>query len=277
MILKECLAYTRQILADKNIDDAPLEGELLLRQALKLNRVQLYQSFGQELNQRQQEALQLLVGRRLKGEPSAYITGHCEFYGLDFYVNKSVLIPRPETEHLVEKLINLAQNHKSPLITDTGTGCGTIAISLALNLPHARIYATDISSPALDIARLNCCKHRVADRIHLLAGNMLAPLPEQVDFIAANLPYVRQSEIESGGFEPILALNGGTDGMEKITRLCHQAASKLRPGGCLLLEIGQGQREVITTLLRSLFPTSGIEVTPDLSGIDRVVTMALPP
>jgi release factor glutamine methyltransferase len=276
MILERSLVQTRQVLADNKIDDASIEGELLLRQALDLDRVQLYQSLEQELSPEQQGTLQLLVERRLKGEPAAYISGHREFYGLDFYVNHEVLIPRPETEHLVDRLLSLAHNQKSPLIADIGTGCGAIAISLAVNLPRATIYATDISAPALKVVRLNCRKHGVVDRVHLLIGDMLSPLPRPVDFIAANLPYVRQSEIDAAGFEPLVALNGGQDGLDRIKQLYQQAAGRLHPGGSLLLEIGQGQSGAVTARLNSLFPTAKIEVTPDLAGIDRVVSMLLP-
>ena len=276
MTLKQTLSRACQVLTTNDINDASLEGELLLRQALKLSRVQLYLESEHELSPEHEEAFWRMIRRRLKGEPAAYITGYREFYGLDFYVNQSVLIPRPETEHLVDKLLSLAKNYRAPVIVDIGTGCGAIAISLALNLPQARIYATDISVPALEIALLNCRKHGVTDRIHLLSGDMLEPLPEPVDFIVANLPYVKQSDIYSHCFEPVLALNGGSDGLRKIRQLCHQVAGKLRPGGCLLLEIGRGQRDAVSTLLHSLFPTAKMEITPDLSGIDRVVSMVLP-
>jgi release factor glutamine methyltransferase len=276
MILKETLVHTRQVLAANDIDDALLESELLLRQTLRLNRVQFYQNLEQRITLEQQDVLQKLVERRLKGEPAAYIRGYREFYGLDFYVNSDVLIPRLETEHLVDKALSLAHNYQKPLITDIGTGCGNIAISLALNLPWVKIYATDISASALKVARLNCYKHGVCNSIRLLNGDMLEPLPEPVDFIIANLPYVKQSEVDTNGFEPVLALNGGIDGLEVIKHLCRQVSGKLRPGGCLLLEIGQGQREVVTSLLNNLFSTTDIEVISDFSGIDRVVSMVLP-
>jgi release factor glutamine methyltransferase len=276
MTLKDSLSRAQQALVVNNIDDAPLEGELLLRQALILNRVQLYQNLENELNQKQQEILELLIERRLKGEPISYITGHREFYGLDFYVDPRVLIPRPESELLVEKLLSLAKNRIEPAIADIGTGCGAIAISLALNLPRAKIYATDISAPALEVAKINCQKHEVADRICIFYGDMLEPLPEPVDFIVANLPYVKQSELDARGFEPFLALNGGIDGIEKIRQLCHQVTNKLRPEGYLLLEIGQCQKEAIVSLLLGLFPSARIEITPDLSGIDRLISTYLP-
>jgi len=145
-----------------------------------------------------------------------------------------------------------------------------------LKLPQAKIYATDISPAALKVAGLNCHKHGVADRICLREGDLLEPLPQPVDFIVANLPYVRQSEIEANCFEPLLALDGGADGLEIIRRLCRQAGGKLLPGGYLLLEIGQGQSEAVSDLLNNFFPTAKIAVIPDLSGIDRVVSMVLP-
>jgi release factor glutamine methyltransferase len=277
--LKQALGRAREILVANNIEDASLESELLLRHALKISRVQLYLDLNHELSPEQEETLWHLIERRLNYEPTAYILGYHEFYGLDFYVDPSVLIPRPESELLVEKAVKLAQNQPVSAIAEVGTGCGAIAISLALNLPQAKIYATDISVPALKVALSNCQKHGVVDRICLLAGDMLNPLPEPVDLIVANLPYVRELElnqINTLSFEPSLALNGGSDGLEKIRQLCRQANNKLCPDGYLLLEIGQGQRRAVTTFLRSLFPSAKIEVTPDLSGIERVVSLTLP-
>lgn len=276
MILQQALSRARKILVTNNIEDAPIESEILLRHTLKINRVQLYLDLNCELSPKQEETFWYLVNRRLNHEPTAYITGHREFYGFDFYVNPHVLIPRPESELLVEQALSLTQNHNLTTIAEIGTGCGAIAISLALNLPQAKIYATDISASALKVALLNSQKHEVVDRICLLQGNMLDPLPEPVNLIVANLPYVKESELPSGhvaNSEPQLALNGGSDGLERIRQLCQQAGNKLSPGGHLLLEIGQGQRRAVTTLLRSLFPYAKIEVVPDLSGIDRVVSL----
>ncbi len=273
--LKQALGRAREILYANNIEDASLECELLLRHALKISRVQLYLNLDHVLNSEQEETFWHLIERRLSHEPTAYILGYREFYGLDFYVDPSVLIPRPESELLVEKALGLAQNQAVSTIADVGTGCGAIAISLALNLPQAKIYATDISVPALKVALFNCQKHGVAGRICLLAGNMLDPLPEPVDLIVTNLPYVKESEMSEPHFEPPLALNGGSNGLEKIQQLCYQVSDKLHPEGCLLLEIGQGQERAVTSFLRSLFPLANIEVTPDLSGIDRVVSLTL--
>jgi release factor glutamine methyltransferase len=276
MILKQALSHAREILTANSIEDAPLECELLLRHCLKTSRVQLYLALDRELSPEQEEIFRDLINRRLSGEPTAYITRNREFYGIDFYVDQRVLIPRPESELLVEKALSLVQKHSHSTIAEIGTGCGAIAISLALNLPQAKIYATDISTLALEVALLNCQKYRVTDRICLLQGNLLQPLPEPVDLIVANLPYVRKSELpDATNAEPLVALNGGSDGLEKIYQLCSQLDGKLRPEGCLLLEIGQGQRRAATTLLHSLFPFAEIEVTPDLGSIDRVVSVTL--
>jgi len=273
--LKQALSHARGLLVANNIEDAPLESELLLRHRLGISRVQLHLDLDNELSSKDEEIFWHLIRRRLNGEPTAYITGHREFYGFDFCVDPSVLIPRPESELLVERTVTLAQNHISPTIAEVGTGCGAIAISLALSLPQARIYATDISASAIKVALFNCQKHGLVNRICLLQGDMLDPLPQPANLIVANLPYVREGEIEEGSFEPMLALNGGQDGLGKIRRLCCQLRDKLCPGGYLLLEIGQGQGKAVTTLLHSLFPSAKIEVTPDLGGIERMISLTL--
>ncbi len=275
MTLKQALRRAQDILANNNIEDASLESELLLKYALNISRSQLYIDLEQELSPRQEQTFWRLVERRRQGEPTAYITTSRQFYGLDFYVDPRVLIPRPESELLVEVALRLAQNQPPATIADIGTGCGAIAISLALGLPQAEIYATDISAPALEVAKVNCQKAGVADRVRLLQGDMLEPILEPVDLIVANLPYVKQSELTPMRFEPRLALDGGAKGTERICRLCRQAGAKLKGGGSLLLEIGQGQKRTVTTFLHSLFPDGKIESTPDLSGIERVISLSL--
>ena len=276
MTLKQALGRARGILAANNVEDASLECELLLGHALGINRTQLYLSIDHELTLEQEETFWYLIERYLSKEPIAYIIGHREFYGLDFHVGPGVLIPRPESELLVEKAFRLAQNYTLSTIADIGTGCGAIAISLALNLPQTEIYATDISALALKVAQVNCEKHGVEDSICLLQGDMLDPVPETVDLIIANLPYIKESKLSTlypANFEPQLALNGGSDGLEKIYCLCRQVSGRLRPGGRLLLEIGQGQRMAVTTFLHDLFHSAKIEVAADLGGIDRVVSV----
>jgi len=276
--LKQALAYSRKVLTDKDIDEAALEGEILLKHLLEIDRTQLFSNPDVELDAGQEIILKQLLERRVKGEPSAYITGHREFYGLDFNVDRNVLIPRPETEILVEKAIELARRHKLNSIVDTGTGCGTIAISLAIHLPHVKIYATDISFAALEVAASNCKKHRVSGRIILLQGDMLGPVPEAVDLIVANLPYVKISDLSCSGplsHEPATALNGGPDGLDKLKQLFSQADKKLKPGGYVLAEIGQGQAISLTDFIKTEFPEAYISVHNDLAGIERVIEFRL--
>jgi len=275
---RKALAQARETLADNNIDDASLEGEILLRHVLGINRSQLFSDLDGSVSPAQAESLRKLLERRLSGEPSAYITGHREFYGLNFKVNRHVLIPRPESELLVEKALSLCRSHAMSIIADVGTGCGAIAICLAKNLAAATIYATDISSQALEVAGENCRRHGVTDKVVLLQGDMLRALPEPVDLIVANLPYVREAELSGSGplsFEPKLALDGGADGLAGISILCRQAGKKLRNNGSMLLEIGQGQAEAVKAILYKSFPSALIEVDRDLAGIERVMSLRL--
>ena len=278
MKLKEALAHTRRVLKTAKIEDASLEAEILLRHVLKIDRVQLYTELDSDLTQSQEQDYLKLIERRCRGEPSAYIIGHREFFGLDFIVNPNVLIPRPETELLVEKALEFAGKIKVSSIADVGTGCGAIAISLAINLRNVKVFALDASDKALEIAEKNRRKHGVSGAVELVRSDLLESLPEPVDMIIANLPYIKTTEVPETGpvrFEPRLALDGGPDGMAKIRRLCHQACKWLGSGGCLLLEIGQGQGKKVTALLNELFPSACVEVSPDFGGIGRVVCMRL--
>ena len=280
MTRREILERARKMLARHRIEDAALEAELLLRHTLKIDRAQLYTEPDCELKQRHAETYRTYIKRRIKGEPSAYITGHREFFGLDFYVDKNVLIPRPETELLVEQAIIRAKNYRHPVIADVGTGSGAIAVSLARNLPDAEIYAVDISKAALKVAGRNCLTQGVRDRVKLLRSDLLEQISSQVDIIVANLPYVITDEVarvNTSGFEPSLALDGGADGMNVVTRLCVQAKEQLHPGGFLLLEIGLGQNQRTSDILQELYPVANIEIMSDLSGIARVVCLTLPP
>jgi release factor glutamine methyltransferase len=270
MKVKEELGLVRERLASAGIEDAPLEAELLLRHALEQDSVQLYLKHAQELTSEQSHLLDAMVVRRLSGESLAYITGVREFYGLEFAVNKNVLIPRPETENLVEKALEIASEIPALIVADIGTGSGAIAVSLAVNLLQSKIYATDISPEALDVARLNARRHGVESRITFLKGDLTVPLPEPVDILVANLPYVKSCDCASSP-EPHLALDGGKDGLDAIERLCGGLQGKLKPGGSVLLEIGQGQGRAVKRLLKATLPDSRIETIKDLAGIERVV------
>ena len=280
MKIRETLSQGREALTANKIEDASLEAEVLLRHAFGLHRVQLYLQFDRELSAEENESFRQLIQRRLNNEPTAYIIGHREFYGLDFYIDGNVLIPRPESELLVETALGLTPEHPTHTIADVGTGSGAVAISLALNWPRAKIYAIDISSSALRVAQTNCQKHGVSGRICLLQGDLLEPLPEPVNLIVANLPYVRKealSQVNTRHFEPPLALDGGPDGLETIRRLGAQLEGNLRSGGSLLLEIGLDQGEAVTAFFHRLFPSAEIKLIPDGNGIDRVVRLLLPP
>lgn len=285
MRLIEALRRAREVLSSQNIEDAHLEAELLLRYLLGINRAQFYADQEKELTTQQSQAYQSLVQRRLSGEPTAYILGKREFYGLDFYVDRRVLIPRPESELLVDKALEFAGEHLSVshlFIADVGTGCGNLAISLAVHLPQTQIYASDISQAALEVAAINGQHHNVSQRIHLLQGYLLEPLPVRMHIIVANLPYVKDKELAElepnvRDFEPRLALAGGSQGLDYIAELLSQAPGKLSQGGAVFIEIGEGQGTAAIALARKHFLRSKIDLYPDLSGIDRVLGIYLQP
>jgi release factor glutamine methyltransferase len=276
--LKQALVHSRRSLRLKQIEEASLEGEILLRHTVGMSRASLFSKLEFPLDSEQEKALNQALDRRLRGEPTAYITGHREFYGLDFEVDCDVLIPRPESEILVEKAIELCGKRGISIIADIGIGSGAIAVSLAMNLPMVTIYGVDISAPALNVARNNCDKHHVTDRITLLQGNLMEPLKKPVDMIIANLPYIKEDDLKVQGYlkyEPQLALNGGEDGLDLIKEFCSQSGKKVNPGGCILMEIGQGQAENVTVLIKNVFPEASIEINRDLAGIERLVSVCL--
>ena len=216
-----------------------------------------------------------LLERRRRGEPIQYITGEAEFYGLPFRVDNNVLIPRPETEHLVEKVLNLAAHFNRPQIVDVGTGSGAIAIALASKLPTALITATDLSASALQVARENAERNRVADRIRFLEGDLLAPVTgKQFEIVVSNPPYVAENDrnslpVEVREHEPSTALFAGADGLGIYGQLIPDAQASIVDGGFLVLEIGYSQGAAVAGLLAdSCFEE--IEFTADLQGIPRV-------
>jgi len=284
MTSREALILTRQTLASANSDEAGIESELLLCHALGISKTKLYSEPQRVLTPTEIRELHHSINRCLLHEPIAYILEHCEFHGHDFYVNHRVFIPRPETELLVEEAIDFAHHHsisQSQLIlADIGTGSGAIAISVALALPQAKVYAVDITASALHVAHINCQRYHVTHQVTLLQGNLLEPLPEPVNVIIANLPYVKNHELrmlppEIMNFEPLVALTGGEDGLNVIRQLLNQTQEKLCPGGCLLLEIGYGQKESITSLINSHFPQGNVAIIPDLAGIERIARITL--
>ena len=285
MILSQALYLVNRTLSAAKVDDAHTEAELLLCYTLEISNVQLYSEPERRLSATEIKQLHNFVQRRLSHEPTAYILKRCQFYGIDFYIDHRALIPRPETELLVEKTVEFAQRRypsgNQLVIVDVGTGSGVIAISLALALPEARIYATDISPSALQVADINRRHYEeVSDRIKLLQGNLLDPLPESVNIIVANLPYIKNCELQTLSpeiinFEPVSALASGEDGLDKIRCLLSQALEKMHAAGCLLLEVGHDQGETVSSIANSQFTQATIELIPDLSGINRVVKITL--
>lgn len=215
------------------------------------------------------------IQRRHAGEPIQYITGETEFFGLPFHVTRDVLIPRPETEHLVERAIALAHLFPAPRILDVGTGSGAIAVALAHALPHASLTTIDLSAAALSVARRNAACCALAERIRFLEGDLLAPVAgESFDLIVSNPPYVPTADrdtlaVEVRDFEPELALFAGADGLDICRRLIPAAFAALAPRGWFLFEIGFGQSEAVRSLLVGAGFT-GIQFTPDLQAIPRV-------
>lgn len=260
-----------------------LAAEVLLAHVLGVSRATLLAHPERRLADAEWEAFVRLVERSARGEPLFYLIGEREFYGMPFKVTPAVLIPRPETEHLVDAALEWARSralraYASLTFADIGTGSGCIAVALAVYLPNSRGYAVDLSAEALEVARENASRHGVAHRLTFLQGDLCAPLPEPVDLLVANLPYVARSEWASldpaiREYEPILALDGGADGLEVIRRFLAQAPAYLRPMGAVFLEIGAGQGDAVLDLARSAFPRAAIRLLQDAAGLDRVVAI----
>jgi release factor glutamine methyltransferase len=213
-----------------------------------------------------------LIRRRAADYPLPYLTGRVEFYGLELEVTPEVLIPRPETELLVD----LALARRPTSVVDVGTGSGCIAVALATHLPRVTIYAIEISSAALALAQRNVERHGIEERVRLMVGDVLNPRPGPVDLIVSNPPYIPTGDCASlpvsvRDHEPRLALDGGPDGLEITQRLLTQAPAVLRPGGGLLIEIGATQGEAASRLAQTYFPQATVRVHPDLAGRDRVL------
>jgi len=286
MTLNQALKEARDRLAAAAVADGDLEAEVLLRHLLGCDRARLYLEAESEISTAKLGAYRRLVRRRAAREPTAYITGHREFYGLDFAVDHRVLIPRPETEHLVMETLQAAaeyppENGKNLRIAEAGTGSGAVAVTLAVHLRNAEIHAGDISGEALRVARRNARRHGVAGRIRFHRGDLLAGIPGKLDIIVANLPYVSAAEMaalepEISRFEPLVALSGGKDGLKEIRRLVRTALPRLKPGGRLLLEIGEGQGRDVTRYLRRRDPGAMVTLTPDMAGRERIVSCRLP-
>ena len=275
--LRELVRQTHQTLESSDIPDARLEAEVMLMSVMRVLRQGLFSAQETEASAQQERDLAQMVQRRLKREPLAYILGHKEFYGVNLLVSPSVMIPRPETEALVEHALFMAlmgMETAELVIADVGTGSGAIAVNLAIHLPASRIYAIDSADAVLDVASYNIRAHNVADRVTLAKGDLLEPLPEPSDLIVANLPYIPsdriptlQPEIQ---WEPREALDGGPDGLDLIRRLLSQAPTKLKEHGVILLELDPEQVPAVEDMARRLFPDATTSVERDLAGRDRI-------
>lgn len=275
--LGETLIRLTGLLEEVSIPDARLETEALLAHVLQVSRTQILAHPERPLAPEEERALSEALRRRLDREPLAYITGAKEFFGIDLTVDPSVLIPRPETETLVETALKVAREFPGDpelSVVDVGTGSGAIAVALAVHLPTARIFAVDSSVSALAVAEANAEMHEVADRITFLEGDLLAPIGGNMDLIVANLPYVRSDELSSlppeVQREPMEALDGGEDGLNQMRRLMHQAQHVISGDGVIMLEIDPRQAEPLLRMGESLFPGAEISISKDMAGRDRV-------
>jgi release factor glutamine methyltransferase len=283
MTLRQALtaAATRLSTDEHLLATAPRDAELLLLHTLQIPRVTLLAHPDRELTPDQQTLYETTIARRLRHEPIQYITGQQEFYGLLLQVTPAVLVPRPETEHLVEAVLTLLPADGILKIVDIGTGSGAIAIALAIYLPQAEITALDISTEALAVAAANAREHKVANRIRFLQSDLLSALDHEAgtfDAIVSNPPYVPETDRDTlhpqvRDHEPATALFAGETGLDVYRRLVPQAHNALKPNGLLALEIGHGQQDAIASLLQTWHNVSFVN---DLQRIPRVALARRP-
>jgi release factor glutamine methyltransferase len=277
MTIQDALTTARAALG--KAPTASRDAQILLCTVLDVSTGILFAYPERELTPEQISAYQALIARRAKGEPLAYMLGEVGFYDRDFYVTSDVLIPRPETEHLVELALTYAAGLPRLVAADIGTGSGAIAITVAAHAPHAEVHAVDVSPVALAVARRNAERHQV--RINFHEGSLAEPLIAvglRVNLLMANLPYIASSEIptlEVSRHEPVLALDGGADGLRLIETLLRQVPQMCAPDACILLEIGAAQGAAARNLAQSLLQPRDVTVLPDYAGLDRIVKIIL--
>lgn len=287
MTIKDAVLWGTTTLMQAGLDSPQLDVQVLLGHVLQVERPTLYAYPERLLTPEQEQRYRQLIERRIAREPVAYLIGHKEFYGRDFLVDRRVLIPRPETELLVEAALTTIRtmlvSGRTPLVADIGTGSGIIPITLAIEEPRLRyLYAIDISPDALAVARLNSQRYAVEARIRFLQGDLLAPLTEPVDVLLANLPYVGTNEMEVltpdvRAYEPHEALFSGPEGLDMLHRFfveAHQSGI-LREGAVALLEIGYQQREPLVRLLSDLWPQAQVTFEKDFAGWDRLLKIVI--
>jgi release factor glutamine methyltransferase len=277
--VRELLGRTREYLEQKGVPSPRLDAEYLLAHVLAVQRLELYLDHDRLLEPAEVDRLRELVRRRGKREPLAYVLGSWSFYGLELHCDARALVPRPETEVLVERCLALLDGTPAPAILDVGTGTGAIALALAARLPAASVTAIDLSAAALALAGENAAANGLDGRIELLEGDLLAPVADrQFDLVASNPPYVAAGEEvdpEVAGYEPALAVYAEDGGRAIHERLATGAPSALQPGGHLVVEVAEGQAAWLAEHLESL-GYAAIAVTRDLRGVDRVVEARQP-
>lgn len=277
-LISSLLNHASESLSHHQIPTPRLDAEVLLAQVLKTDRKGLCLAWGTIVPEQEKETFQNLIARRIKEEPVSYIIGKKEFWSLTFKVTQAVMIPRPETETLVEEALKIFSPQSSPSIVDLGTGSGAISIALATELPQASIIAIDISPEALSIAKENAFSHGVRS-IRFIEGNLFEPLEGErtpFDLIISNPPYIPTNEIPHlppgiRDYEPAVAFDGGPDGLEFYRKIIREAHHYLNPGGFLLLEVGKGQGHDVARIMVETRKFSSPEIINDLSGIVRVV------
>jgi len=277
MQLKQTLMSAVDRLESSDVGSPRMNAEVLLMFVLGVNRAYLYAHPERKLTAEEESRYDEVLARRATGMPSQYITGHQEFWGVDFVVSPAVLIPRPETEHLVETVLELARAIPQPKIVDVGTGSGCIALALAHELKWAEVYAVDLSAEALEIAHANAMRLQLDRRVRFLRSNVLEALVDAsgFDFVVSNPPYVAFDEADKvqksvRDFEPRMAVFAGDQGLDVIGPLVQQAHTVLKPDGWLAVEIGYSMGDAVLNLLS---PTmwDDVRVVPDLQGIPRAV------
>ncbi len=257
---------------------ARFEAELLLAHALGISRAGVLARLADPLDAQNAARFAAMVARRAQGEPVAYILGRKEFYGLDLVVDRRVLIPRPETELLVELALKALKQipHPTPVVADVGTGSGAIALAVAYNAPSARVIATDISRDAIIVAKLNAKRLNLEERVEFVTTDLLEAVQEPIDVVVANPPYIpitryEQLPREIRHFEPRVALVGGLEGLSVITRLLQQLEAHTTRAGMILIEISEEQGQEAMQLAQHLLPTASIHLHQDLEGLDRAM------
>jgi release factor glutamine methyltransferase len=272
--IRELLGPAREYLEGKGVPSPKLDAEYLLAHVLGVPRLELYLDHDRALEPAQVDSLRELVRRRGRREPLAYVLGSWSFYGLELHCDARALVPRPETEILVERCLALLEGSAAPAIVDVGTGTGAIALALAARLPEASVTAIDLSPDALALAAENAALNGLADRVELLQGDLLAPVAgRRFDLIASNPPYIAEGETvdpEVSGHEPALAVFADDAGRAILERLAADAQAALRPGGHLVVELAEGQAPWLAERLAG-GGYDEIEATRDLRGVERVV------